>query len=498
MKSVALPLASVALVVLVSLVFSGCMLRDTAQDTARDTARDTDAPAAKPNIVFVLTDDQYPGTENAMPSLRNNITSKGLKFANMISTFPLCCPSRATILRGQYAHNTRILSNEPPLGGWEKFHRRGEDESTIATWLNGAGYQTGLFGKYMNNYAGSGIPPGWDRWYAWDGPSMGWSSVNDQGNHHPLDPQTADSRVKDEALRFLSHRLDHAAPVFAFVNFGAMHGPYYHAKIDNGKFKGERVPRTTAFNEDNVSDKPRFVRNLPKLSRSEVSELDKDYRNGLRALRRVDRFIDDASGLLRRKGEMDNTYFIFYTDNGVNFGQHRLEHGKLEPYEEDVNFPLIIRGPGIPRGVANGKLVGNHDIAPTLARMGGANIPAFVDGRSFLRLAEDPSIPWPRTAILSERKSRALVPNKWDMLRMRSKVYTRYGQGGMQYYDLAKDPLQLHNAFGESDTIYAEPDRATRAYYEQRLDDLYRCRVDGRLTCKEAEDAPLLPQAGAS
>src|SRR5215211_9196430 len=121
MKSVALPLASVALVVLVSLVFSGCMPRDT----VRDTARDTDAPAAKPNIVFVLTDDQYPGTENAMPSLRNNITSKGLKFANMISTFPLCCPSRATILRGQYAHNTRILSNEPPLGGWEKFHRRG-------------------------------------------------------------------------------------------------------------------------------------------------------------------------------------------------------------------------------------------------------------------------------------------------------------------------------------------------------------------------------------
>jgi arylsulfatase A-like enzyme len=160
MKSVALPLASVALVVLVSLVFSGCMPRDTVRDTVQDTVRDTDAPAAKPNIVFVLTDDQYPGTENAMPSLRNNITSKGLKFANMTSTFPLCCPGRATILRGQYAHNTRILSNAPPLGGWKKFHRRGEDKSTIATWLNSAGYQTGLFGKYMNNYAGSGIPTG--------------------------------------------------------------------------------------------------------------------------------------------------------------------------------------------------------------------------------------------------------------------------------------------------------------------------------------------------
>jgi N-acetylglucosamine-6-sulfatase len=465
--------------------------------------------AAQANIVFVLTDDQFPGTENAMPRLKNNITSEGLKFTNMISTFPLCCPGRATIQRGQYAHNTRIYGNSLPLGGWEKFERRGEHKSTIATWLNGAGYQTGLFGKYMNNYTdplippGWGpfgkyinyytaplIPPGWDRWYAWDGPQEGWASVNDQGNHNPLDRQEADSLVKDKALRFLSHRLDHAAPVFAFVSFGAMHEPYYHAKIDDDKFEGARIPRTGAFNEDDVSDKPSYVRNLPKLSSSDVTELDNTYRNGLRSLMRVDRFIGEASDLLRRKGEMGNTYFIFYTDNGVHFGQHRFEHRKLQAYEEDVNFPLIIRGPGIPHGVANRKLVGNHDIAPTLARMGGANIPAFVDGRSFLELAKDATTPWPRTAILSERKI-----NRWDMLRMKGKVYTRYEKGGKEYYDLAKDPHQVHNALGASDTTYAAPDRATLAYYEQRLDDLYSCRVDGPLTCKEAEDAPLLPQA---
>lgn len=102
---------------------------------------------------------------------------------------------------------------------------------------------------------------------------------------------------------------------------------------------------------------------------------------------RVDRFIGEASDLLRRKGEMDNTYFLFYSDNGVHFWQHRFTHGKLQPYEEDVNFSLIVRGPRIPRGMVKQQLVGNHDPAPTLADMGNASVLAFVDGRSFLPLA---------------------------------------------------------------------------------------------------------------
>src|SRR5215212_1626295 len=150
---------------------------------------------AKPNIVFVLTDDQFPGSENAMPNLKANVTSQGVKFTTMTSTFPLCCPARATIQRGQYAHNTKIYGNSLPLGGWNKFKARGEHKSTIATWLNRSGYQTGLFGKYMNNYRDRAIPPGWDRWYGWNGPKEGWASVNDQGREKPLKKQQADSLV---------------------------------------------------------------------------------------------------------------------------------------------------------------------------------------------------------------------------------------------------------------------------------------------------------------
>jgi N-acetylglucosamine-6-sulfatase len=461
---------------------------------AIDSARSIASAAERPNIVFVLTDDQFPGTENAMPALKKDIISQGVEFINMTSTYPLCCPARATIERGQYAHNTHIYGNELPLGGWAKFRDQGLQDSTIATWLHDAGYQTGLFGKYMNNYGDRSIPPGWDRWYAWNGPKQGWSALNDQGVQKPMDPQEADSDTSNAALEFLRSHLGRPAPVFAFVSFGAEHAPYYHDQADTDEFEGVRVPRSPSFNEADVSDKPSYVSKRSKPSSSDIADLDQKYRKGLRSLMRVDRFVERASDLLRSKGEMRDTYFVFYTDNGNHFGQHRLAHGKLQPYREDTGFPLIVRGPGIPHGSKNGELVGNHDIAPTLARMGGANIPAFVDGRSVLPLAKDHTSTWARTAILSERETDNVPPNRWDMLRMGDSNFTRYEDGEKEYYDLRLDPYQLHNALGPSDNAYPPPDSATQAYYEKRLDDLYACSGhEGQASCREAEDAPLLP-----
>jgi len=450
--------------------------------------------AERPNIIFVLTDDQFPGTESMMPNLKNNITSQGVEFTNMTSTFPLCCPGRATILRGQYAHNTRIYGNNLPVGGWEKFRNRGLENSTIATWLNDAGYRTGLFGKYMNNYRALTVPRGWDRWYAWNGVKEGWTALNDQGNQEPLTRQEADSGVSKAALKFLGNHVGNRAPVFAFVNFGAAHNPYPHAQVDAEKFQGTGVPRNSAFNEDDVADKPSYISSLPPLSGSDTSDLDEYYRRGLRSLMRVDRFVGSASDLLRSKGEMRETYFVFYTDNGSHFGQHRFGRGKLQPYEDDVNFPLIMRGPGIPHGVRNGELVGNHDIAPTIARMGGANIPSFVDGRNFLTLAQDSDISRYRTAILSEGRTEDVPQTNWSMLRMREKIYTRYENGEREYYDLTVDPYQVNNALGPSDTTYPPPGNATLTYYKRRLDALDACTGrKGPESCGEAEDAPVDP-----
>lgn len=436
----------------------------------------------KPNIVFVLTDDQMPGTENEMPALQSNLVEAGVKFSNTVSTYPLCCPGRATILRGQYPHNTRIYGNSEPLGGWEKFRRLGLHESTVATWLDGEGYQTGLFGKYMNNYRDRVIPPGWDRWYAWNGVDEGWTSVNDQGSVEALDRQDADALVADNAAAFLEQRLANPEPVFAFVNFGAMHEPYPSSAVDDDKFRGVGVPRTPAFNEADVSDKSADIRDQDRLTEREISDLDSQYRQALRSLQRVDRFVADASDILRRSGEMDDTYFVFYTDNGAHFGQHRLDHGKYHPYEEDINFPLIVRGPDVRRGEVETGLVGNHDIAPTIADMANAGTPGFVDGRSVMPLARTAATAWPRTAILSIREPNREPPHRWDALRMPNEKYVRFEGGDKEYYDLKTDPYEV-----ESDPDSVPP--KIRNYWERRMETIGSC---AGAECRRAEDAPLL------
>ena len=448
-----------------------------------DTSLGQTAQPERPNIVFVLTDDQMPGTENEMQALQNNLIQGGVKFTNTVSTYPLCCPGRATIQRGQYPHNTKIYGNSEPQGGWEKFRRLGLHKSTIATWLDDEGYETGLFGKYMNNYRDTLKPPGWDRWYAWNGVDEGWGSVNDQGVVTDLDRQDADALVAENAAAFLQKRLPNPEPVFAFVNFGAMHEPYPYPAVDANKFEGYGVPRTPAFNEASVSDKNPDIRSNDRLTGREVSDLDAQYREGLRSLQRVDRFIGDASDILRRSGEMDDTYFVFYTDNGAHFGQHRLTHGKLQPYEEDINFPLIIRGPDVRRGASEAGLVGNHDIAPTIADMANVDPPDFVDGRSVMPLATVAATAWPRTAILSIREPNRDPPHRWDVLRMPTEKYIRFENGAKEFYDLKTDPYEI-----DSDPGSVPP--KVRAYWERRIEDLGAC---GGAECRTAEDAPTLP-----
>ena len=180
---------------------------------------------------------------------------------------------------------------------------------------------------------------------------------------------------------------------------------------------------------------------------------------------------------------MDDTYFVFYTDNGAHFGQHRLGHGKLQPYEEDIGFPLIVRGPDVRRGEAEADLVGNHDIAPTIADMANVEAPAFVDGRSVMPLATDAAAAWPRTAILSIREPDLDPPRRWEVLRMPTEKYTRFENGEKEYYDLKTDPYEL-----ESDPGSVPPE--TRAYWEERLDTLGSC---SGAECRAAEDAPVLP-----
>lgn len=106
----------------------------------------------RPNIVFILTDDQDPESLARMNKVQSRLVDQGTRFPNAFVTTPMCCPSRATFLRGQYAHNHGTLNNDGPKGGWEKFHSDGRERSTTVTWLDDAGYTTGYIGKYLNGY----------------------------------------------------------------------------------------------------------------------------------------------------------------------------------------------------------------------------------------------------------------------------------------------------------------------------------------------------------
>ena len=125
-------------------------------------------PAPPPSIVFILSDDEDVGSHWVMEKTKALIEDQGASLANYFVSYSFCCPSRATILRGQYPHNHRIEGNEWPTGGYQKFHALGLDNSTIATWLHAAGYRTAFLGKLMNGYEPeqAGPAPGWDDWYA--------------------------------------------------------------------------------------------------------------------------------------------------------------------------------------------------------------------------------------------------------------------------------------------------------------------------------------------
>jgi N-acetylglucosamine-6-sulfatase len=393
--------------------------------------------SAKPNIILILTDDQNEATLVHMPNVQRGLIDHGKVFENAVFTDPLCCPSRVTIHRGQYPHNTGIVQNAPPNGGWESFTRRGLHRSTMGTWLNDAGYRTAYFGKVMNGYSGKTIP-GYDRHYAYSHEGMGWREISTGSRSFGVTPTNAEDLVAKEAASWLADASRSREPFFGVVSFGAPHAPYPHPSGLDERFRSVPLPDDPAINEANVSDKPPYVRRRGPLKRGPLTER---YRDALRSLVNVDEFVGKALATVP-----PDTYVIFWTDNGSHDGYHRLPNGKRTPYEEDINFPLIIKGPGVSAG-SSGKLVGNHDIAPTVADLAGVSVPRFVDGTS-LRLLLGPTEPasW-RDALLVSDARGTVGSGPWRGLRTERSMYVRYKKGSGERYDLESDPHELENSY---------------------------------------------------
>jgi N-acetylglucosamine-6-sulfatase len=435
----------------------------------------------RPNIVFVMTDDMEEGMLSRMPVIRSRMMDEGVTFDNALVTQSLCCPSRATALRGQYPHNHRITANDVPDGGAVRFRRRELDESTFATWLQDSGYHTGLVGKYLNNTEKRYIPPGWNEW---DG-MVGMASdhtVNEDGRLHRYSQETIMTDVyRKKSLDFLRRATDGASDP-PFMLWAGTFAPHLHAEYassDADLYRDTPLPTPPSFNEGDVSDKPGWIRNTPRLESRQIKALTKQNRDRLRSLTDVDQMVGDILKLLRERGELDNTYVVFTSDNGLQTGQHRLTK-KSTPYEAAAGVPLVVRGPGVPTGVVRNQLVINNDFAPTFADWADTGVPAFVDGRSFaplLGLDPPPDSEW-RSAVLNEQdqKQRFHIPD-YEAVRTANQTYVRWKTGERELYDLRRDPYELENVNDEATSI-------TLARFKTRAELLSGCRGS---SCRAAE-----------
>jgi N-acetylglucosamine-6-sulfatase len=478
-----------------------------------------------PNVVLVLTDDlDAPLLEEHSedyPNLRS-LAGQGTTFENAFVTDSLCCPSRATILRGQYAKNHQIIGNASPRGGFERFVEVGNEDSTVATWLQSAGYRTVLIGKYLNGYDTAYVPQGWDDWYGIAGSHLS-NTLNENGRikHYGSEQYYLDDVLSGRAADYVRDRADGDRPFFMWLGTKAPHLPATPAPRHEGAFSDEPLPKPPSFDEKDVSDKPDWVRDNPRLSSEWISFMDDYQRNRLESLLAVDEMVGNLVDALKQSGELSNTYIFVTSDNGYHAGEHRLTTGKWTAYEEDIRVPLIVRGPGVPKGAEREQLVLNNDLAPTFAQIGGAPVPRFVDGRALNPLlTDDPPPPqeW-RSAFLVEAASELTGPeapaigadwvrpalsgdpwpNDWrerlaeggvkpqdwgrpalEAIRTQSYLYVEYDTGERELYDLERDPYELKN-------IYEGADPGLLRRLQERLGALRGCAGDA---CRAAEDGP--------
>lgn len=463
-------------------------------------ATSSDEDLLKPSILFILTDDLDMGEVAYMPILQQQLIQKGVTFTNNLVNTPLCCPSRTSILRGQYSHNTGVQTNQGTNGGFATAHSNGLEASTVATWLQDAGYRTALIGKYLNGYpkttSNTYVPPGWTEFYS---PVKGTPysqynyTLNENGHLVSYGDAPRDYGTKvyvKKAQEFMTRAAAAGQPFFAFISMYAPHLPAMPDPRDVNAFPGATAPRTPNFNEADVSDKPAWVQAFPLLTDSQRTSIDNVYRTRAQSTKGVDRAIGQLIATLSANGQLSSTYIVFCSDNGFHFGQHRLLNGKSTVYEEDVRVPLIVRGPGVPKHVTRAHVTGNIDLAPTFADLAGALTPEFVDGRSFLPLLRSgpPSVSSWRRAYLIEHwlttvDSAPPAPDdppsnpEFHALRTTRYTYLELVTGEKELYDHRVDPYELDNIAST-----ASPSLLTRMHTQ-----LEALKVCSAAACRTAE-----------
>ena len=432
------------------------------------------AQSGRPNLLLILTDDQQFWTfnERFMPKTTNLLAGRGLRLRGYVND-PVCTPSRADLLTGRYTHGHGLTSNSGPNGGEDTFRARRLDRDTVATRIKAAGYRTAYVGKYMNSYEGAYVPPGWDRWFAMVGDHNKEANytVNSNGDLRTLDRDKHNETREfwRVAKNFVAS--NRSVPWFCYIGIHSPHGPYI--PLHDHAFDGISLYNAPSRGEENMGDKPAFLRRLPRPSKEDIKGWRKDYEGKVEELQEVDDLVAEVLGALAATGQLDNTYVFFATDNGYMMGEHRID-AKGAPYEEASRTPFVVRGPGVAQGESSSALVGLIDLPPTLCELAGASTDGF-DGRSLVPVLGG-TVPatWRKHIFVEHFPGR-----RFRMLRSDRYVYVEYpGTNERELYDMPNDPHQLRS-------VHRSPDKqALVSDVSARLEQFAACSGE---SCRAAE-----------
>jgi arylsulfatase A-like enzyme len=440
------------------------------------------AVAGHPNVVMIITDDQVINTLQLMPNVRA-LARRGTTFKQAFVSNSLCCPSRATIFTGLYSHQNGVYSlDNANYGGFYAFTSNGNETRSLPYVLDGhnaeaVNYNTALFGKYLNNYPGDDptiypadyVPAGWDTWDAFSGKNgnyYNYTLIQKDGlappvfETHKHDPSLDYSTnvLGDDAVTWLGAQ-DESTPFFLYFAPYGPHGPQVPAPGDEG-ITAPTPFKTPSFNEADVSDKPPYVQSAPLYTATDIANLQGHWDRQYATLASIDRYVGSIEDALTPT-QLSNTVFVFMSDNGYTFGDHRFDY-KLVPYERSIRVPLIIAGaaPTQPRG--DHHIVMNADLMPTILQLTGLT-PAVPNALPFDGVSLTPLLgaggTWaPRSAILLEHlddpTTLRYVPS-YCGVRTSRWMYAVYVDGFQELYDLKADPNELTNIAASRPVVLA-------------------------------------------
>lgn len=418
----------------------------------------------RPNIVVIMTDDQTLESMRVLEQTNRLLGDTGTTFQNYVVSFPVCCPSRATYLTGQYAKNHKVLDNRPPMGGFQKL----DSSNTLPLWMQKAGYWTASVGKYLNHWGDDDQakpPPGWNRWFG----TMGETaykyydydvSVDGRKKHYGSNQDDYQTDVlANEMDRIIRERANDDQPFYLSFTPLAPHAKGAEGRPDpnvlasavpplryKNAFDTEALPKPPSYNEADISDKPGFGSRLEPISPASEARITENYRAELATLLALDDAVATIHKALVDTDQLQNTVIIFTSDNGFFHGEHRIPAGKFSLYENDIHVPLIITGGPFTAGEKVPAMTSNVDLSPTILELAEAAPGLPQDGRSLVGLVGHPEAGSDRGVLIENYASTKLQGEIRDQgVRTTRWVYIEHTNGSAELYDLLKDPYELEN-----------------------------------------------------